>query len=86
MDCPIHQTALKRGKAEIRYGLRNFGPDGHIEEYCDAKRTLFPFANSWTPGGCVMRIPGPRFEKVIYCKKCREAEQAWLQEQHAQGQ
>ncbi len=65
--CEVHNSELEDGKANIRYGLIVL-PD----EYRKAREKLFPNANSFVLGGCI--IGGVSETQVKFCRLCREAE------------
>jgi hypothetical protein len=68
--CPVHKIPLKEDTVWIHYGFPVV-----TEEYMTAERELFPYANSYFLGGCVVR-PEKR-ARVKYCTECRRAEKDW---------
>ena len=80
--CSLHGNLLLRDKVEIVYGLVGFR-----EGYEKARTELFPNANSQAFGGCVVETEvscdgtriqiSPKYEEVLYCPKCRRAEEKW---------
>ncbi|MBC7930978.1 MAG: energy transducer TonB [Rubrivivax sp.] len=82
-NCPVHGLALMKDKVEIRYGLIEFKSN-----YLKAEKKHFPFANTASYGGCIVeweenpcdgkRVQrSPKFAEVLYCPKCRAAQQKW---------
>jgi hypothetical protein len=65
--CEVHDVALQPGTSEIRYGLLVGTAQGELE-----RQRLYPNANSWIAGGCV--ISSEKSEDVMYCEQCREVE------------
>ena len=75
-QCSKHGSDLLRGTVETRSGYPPAPPDGYFE----AQEGLFPFANSWVMGGCVIDLESDGTESVDYCPECRAAEKAWQSE------
>ena len=77
--CPAHGLSLRDDTVPILYGL----PAELVDEgYAETRRELFPYANTWTWGGCVT-IKGelrPRSAKVRYCPQCRANYAPWLEQ------
>ncbi len=71
--CPVHGEEMQTDVVKIRYGECMFLPD-----YREAKHSLFPEANTVYYGGCI-RLDFTRAE-VLYCRRCREAEEQWEKE------
>ncbi len=75
--CKLHNEDLKRDKVKVRRGL----PPGPPEGYFAAEASLFPHANSWILGGCVIDDeidPEDDREDVYFCPQCRFAENTWF--------
>lgn len=76
--CQVHGDILKKDKVEIIYGLMGFR-----EGYLEARKRLFPNADTAAYGGCVVTtdaITGevtPKYAEVLYCRHCRIAERKW---------
>ncbi|MFL6229055.1 MAG: energy transducer TonB [Pyrinomonadaceae bacterium] len=81
--CRVHGELLRKDEVEIRYGLLGFAPG-----YEKAEEKLFPNANFFVGGGCVIetevdpctgeeRQSSPQRAEVLYCPKCRLAESLW---------
>jgi hypothetical protein len=78
-SCEIHQEVLIKDKVPIAYGLMSFSYDRAAYE--TEKPKLFPHANGYYLGGCVVDWnSSPEYAEVLYCRKCRDAEKAWLAE------
>jgi hypothetical protein len=43
-----------------------------------ARRALFPNANSFVRGGCVVEPFSPKEARGTFCMRCREAENEWM--------
>lgn len=70
--CEVHEVPLKVDVVPIRYGLIEFN-----RKYRKISQKLFPNANDWWGGGCML-LPFTKAE-VTYCEKCRVAKLAWLE-------
>lgn len=72
--CPLHHQRLRRGWVRVEYGdiLK-------WNEYCQARDQKFPDAHSVWFGGCMVGSKG-EIHEVIYCERCRQAEQQWRQQ------
>lgn len=70
MFCEIHAQPLREGMVPIRYGR----PKYNLKEV-EARREMFPHANSTYRGGCVVR--DAKRARVTYCPECRKAEVEW---------
>jgi hypothetical protein len=69
--CKVHGVAMLQDNVKIAYGLVKF-PTGHYE----AQKQYFPNSNRAFYAGCVR---GPEeWKTVLYCPKCRLAENEWL--------
>jgi hypothetical protein len=68
--CELHSEALLEGVASVRYDLFN-----GRNEYVRATEQ-FPNAHSFKLYGAGPR-PKQQTVKVLYCPKCRAAEQQW---------
>ena len=69
-ECPVHDEPLLIEEVPIRSGLLRFPL-----EYYAARRELFPFANAYVEGGCLV---GPdKVAKSPYCVACRRALASW---------
>jgi len=73
--CHVHGGELRSDIVPIIYGT--FEPHA---TYDDARRTLFPFANTAAHGGCV--VEAAETAAVDYCHACREAYTTWCTAQH----
>ena len=58
-------------KVPIRYGYPEF------DRAWEVKAELFPNANSYSLGGCVIDLDGPKHERFPVCRECRLAEKEW---------
>lgn len=68
--CHVHDRDLLEDKVSINYGYPLT-----TEEYSLASSELFPFANSYYLGGCIVK---PELSaRVMYCPDCRKAEKEW---------
>ncbi|HWS54299.1 MAG TPA: TonB family protein [Pyrinomonadaceae bacterium] len=74
-SCEVHGFKLERDKVRIAYGLPVLDPVG-----AEASGRLFPHANSWAGGGCVVTDDSPKFAEVLYCRACRAAEASWREQ------
>jgi hypothetical protein len=84
--CKVHGDVLRRQKVRTEYGLFNFNQDWLLGT---ERPKLFPNANQFITeackthkdirddGSCASR-PGPKYREVLYCQKCRAAENEWL--------
>lgn len=77
-SCELHGEVLIKDKVQIAYGLMSFSYDRAA--YQTEKPKLFPHANGYYLGGCVIDHYSPEYAEVLYCRKCRDAEKAWLAE------
>jgi hypothetical protein len=75
--CELHGEEMATTKVRIQYGYPAF--DGTWEVAAE----LFPNANSYSLGGCVMDVDNPKFEYLPVCGECRRAEEKWRAE-HAE--
>src|SRR5215213_9983419 len=84
--CEVHGEILKRDKVRIEYGHFNFNQDWFLGE---VPSKLFPNAKQFVTGACktekdiredgsCVKRAGPKYEEVLYCQKCRDAEKEWL--------
>jgi len=80
--CEVHGTRLREDRVDIIYGL------AVSKGYEQAEKTKFPHANAEILGDCLVetetcdgveRQLSPKYAKVLYCPKCRLAQQKWLQ-------
>ena len=71
--CEMHKVELLPGRCEIRRGMPPAPPAG----YYLAKETIFPNANTWDTGGCVITPEDENDEPVQFCPACRAAERIW---------
>jgi hypothetical protein len=77
--CEVHHEVLIKDKILIAYGFMSFSYDRAAYEA--EKPKLFPHANSYYLGGCVINWDSsPQSAEVLYCQKCRAAESIWLKE------
>lgn len=74
--CELHNVKLENGFAPIRYGLL-FIPDDYIK----ARKKLFPNANTFVAGGCIVGFR--ERTELEFCTLCREAEENWKIENKA---
>jgi hypothetical protein len=77
-SCEIHHEVLIKDKVRIGYGLMSFSYD--YKTYLETAPKLFPHANSYYLGGCVIEQYSPEYAEILYCRKCRDAEKVWLKE------
>lgn len=73
--CGRHGIATEHVFVDIRYGMPPFK-----SKYLDAKRIVFPEANSFAEGGCVVD-PFTTRARVRDCRECRDVEQAYIASQ-----
>jgi hypothetical protein len=84
--CKVHGDVLKPEKVRIEYGLFNFNQDWLLGT---EREKLFPNANQFITEACktekdirddgsCARRAGPKYQQVLYCQKCRDAEKEWL--------
>jgi hypothetical protein len=84
--CEVHGVILKPDKVRVEYGHFNFNQDWLLGE---EPSRLFPNAKQFLTGACktekdiredgsCVRRAGPKYEEVLYCQKCRDAEKEWL--------
>ncbi|HEX8248430.1 MAG TPA: hypothetical protein VF599_09680 [Pyrinomonadaceae bacterium] len=84
LSCEVHREVLIKDKIGIDYGSTVFLYD--YEAYGSVKPKMFPNANSYYGGGCVIEEDSPKYVEVLYCHKCRAAERAWLKENIRENQ
>ncbi len=70
--CSVHKVELLEEEVPVHYGLIRFSAD-----YIAAKKGLFPNANSFVLGGCIVSPTHPKTRKAKYCPHCRAAESTW---------
>lgn len=70
--CELHGTLMKPDTVPLAYGL-----PPKDEELWEARATLFPNANSYRLGGCIVGSSGYSTE-TLACQQCRDAERAWI--------
>ena len=75
--CELHGSNLEPVQVPVRYGLPLYD-----DARCVADR-LFPNANSYLPGGCVVDASSPRQIRGFVCIDCRKAEIAWREQNDA---
>jgi hypothetical protein len=68
--CELHALPLREDTIPIRYGRPKF----NLKER-EARQKLFPHANSFYRGGCIVREA--KRARVSYCPECRKAETEW---------
>ncbi len=75
--CVTHGVRLESDIIKVRYGLPPAPPIGYFE----AEETLFPYANSWKTGGCVITDEDgiDQDDRVTFCPECRLAQKSWLE-------
>lgn len=88
--CPVHGEVMSVEVVGAEYGLlpmRSVDPENpegtpeerrreaDFEDYVNARETLFPEANRFVRGGCIVHEPK---QEVYYCQACRDAEKEWL--------
>jgi hypothetical protein len=76
-QCQLHREWMTIGDVSIAYGFPIID-----KAYSKAEKKLFPHANLYSAGGCVVSPDSPKTEKVLYCSSCRKAEAEW-QEKHS---
>jgi hypothetical protein len=76
MNCKLHGTRLKMKQVPVRYGLPPYDGARAVQE------KLFPCANSYFSGGCVIDFDNPSHRNAMVCEECREAEALWRKENH----
>lgn len=79
-QCFLHNCPLKIEEVPVVYGLVSVP-----KAYRNAQITLFPLANSYHDGGCVVSNQSPDTRKTEFCEECRDAEKKWKDE-HPLGQ
>jgi len=70
--CDVHGQPLKRGKAEVIWGLAVVS-----EAETRARLTQFPNACTHTYGGCMVPADAASEVAVSFCSACRQAESEW---------
>jgi hypothetical protein len=80
MTCPVHKVEMKKGIVPAIYGLVLLNPGDYSEQYIRARRELFPNSNREYYGGCVIDRNSTGTKEVMYCLRCREAEEQWGKE------
>ena len=78
--CPVRKTVMKKDIVPVVYGLIVFDPFTYSDEYISARKELFPNSNREYEGGCVIDQNSTMSKEVLYCARCREAEEQWGQE------
>jgi hypothetical protein len=71
--CPVHGIWMVRCRVPIRYGDAVYIPS-YVSRYNEAAKS-FPNSNRYAYGG--MRTEPESETIVLYCPKCRRAEEAW---------
>ena len=69
LECELHGIEFQDGTAPVRYGRIALS-----DEYHEARKKLFPHANSFVVGGCYMPDEIPPERPVKYCPLCRESQ------------
>ncbi len=77
--CEIHKTKLIKMNVPISYGMPAF------DESFEVADVLFPNANQYVIGGCLVDESFPRFSKELVCRDCRKAKSAWEKENKSEG-
>ena len=85
-QCKVHHAAMDIEVVPIRYGLvRMYLGGGSLRrrwefrratKYWNAHDALFPNANLWLRGGCI--VGSEESAQTHYCASCREARRTWL--------
>ena len=73
--CEVHNVAMKKTPAPIRYGLPA-GPGPNEPTYV-YRMIFFPHAQSFVEGGCIP-MPNRTTEELYICGKCQSAEKSYL--------
>ena len=69
--CELQGEEMAMTNVPIRYGYPDF------DRAWEIAAELFPNANSYTLGGCVIAFDDPKFERLPVCRECRLAERRW---------
>lgn len=72
--CPVHKCRLDEGEAIAVSGMKRKSLD-----YKLASKESFPLARS-VSNGCLAGVLPIFSNRVLYCAKCRQAEETWLKE------
>lgn len=72
-QCSLHKETMKTNEVRVYYGL----PDVS-NPYWKVRGVEFPNANSSVHAGCVSTPESPDVRQVLFCEKCRKAEEAWI--------
>lgn len=81
-ECPVHHVELEKILVPVRYGRINSMSD----EYFEAEKAQFPYAQTWVyGGGCVIGIkeillPRPKEGVVMACPVCNKEKEFFLME------
>jgi hypothetical protein len=79
-ECDLHHVPFERGRVSVGYGAW-FGPPGYYEAV-----KHFPNAKFSWEAGCIIRTDretgefAPKYAEVLFCPKCRAAEEKWAAE------
>jgi hypothetical protein len=75
--CPFHKIEMKKDIVPVVYGLIFRNPEDYSDQYIRARKELFPNSNREYYGGCVLDRNSTKMKEVMYCPRCREAEEQW---------
>jgi hypothetical protein len=75
--CPVHKAEMKKDIVPAIYGLILLDTEDYFEQYKRAREELFPNSNREYYGGCVIDRNATKTKEVMYCPRCREAEEQW---------
>jgi hypothetical protein len=78
--CDVHKIAMQKDVVSAVCGLIVLDPFYYTEEYLRARKEQFPNSNREYYGGCVVDQNSTPTKEVLYCPKCREAEEQWGKE------
>lgn len=70
--CTLHHETLKKDRVPIIYGEVQLDPEKE-----KARENQFPYSNKVEYGGCEFSDESPKNKTLLYCKKCRDAEEKW---------
>ena len=70
--CPVHGEELEEDAVPVAYGLIC-----HTARRARARHNEFPYSFKNVEGGCCEHEASPKRLEVLFCPKCRQAEEAW---------
>lgn len=77
--CPVHGEFLSEDIVPVSYGLPDPSPRFPGDSYSRQKE-LFPYANVFHRGGCVVTGDSPEEARVRFCQGCRDAHTRYFAE------